>query len=65
MSWTHPICEACWIQREARHEPGGVSIRRPTMITDARAELCCFCGKPTIVGTYVRHSPARLSCRHD
>lgn len=70
--WSHPQCEACWIEREGGWvpaeldgEPVGVlrSVRRPVLIRYPEDETppierCCFCGLPTIIGIYVRHDPA-------
>ena len=62
LSWTQPICERCWIAREAAWEDVGEvevlkEIRRPTVLTDSDLEQCAFCGEPTIMGIFVRHDP--------
>lgn len=71
--WTHPQCEACWIDRQGHWEPAGEldgepvsilrSVRRPALIQypadeTPPVEQCCFCGSPTIIGIYVRYDPA-------
>ncbi len=58
MTWTHPQCEACWVVRELHIDQAGhMSCRRPTRVVDPDAEVCCYCGKVTIVGIYRRSSP--------
>jgi len=53
---SRPICEACWI---AEHHRDG-AVRPPVFVTGppdefvANAERCYRCGRPTIVGIYVR-----------
>jgi len=56
MTWTHAICPACWDERA----PG----RTPVQVRDAEQENCCFCGRITAAGIYVRHDPRALSCEH-
>lgn len=50
MSWTQPLCDACW----AKENPG----RAPVRCTGDPAfrETCCECGQPTD-GIYVRRDP--------
>lgn len=52
--WTHPICSACWEQREPNREP--VRLREPEV------ERCCFCGKVHASGIYVREDPNVTAC---
>ena len=74
LSWTHPCCEACWIQREGTWEPvkGGqtvgqeylVGVRQAVYFRDPdnpTVEECCYCGAPTIVGIFVREDPKEVS----
>lgn len=51
--WTHPICLWCWEQREPQ--------RSPTHAGNA-LERCCFCGKTTTMGIYVREDPTSVRC---
>lgn len=61
-SYTHPQCEACWIQAETTTgSDGNPVIRRPQRVVDAYIETCCYCGKPTIVGIYRRAKPEDLA----
>lgn len=59
MSWTHSICDECWIttngQREAHR------LREPEYVR------CCRCAAWSSSGIYVRADPATLRCagRHD
>jgi len=58
--WTHAICRRCWKRREPE--------RMPMCIVNPEEETCCFCGKKTNDGIYVRESPLRVKrwCRgHD
>ena len=52
MTWTQPICRACWYHRN----PG----RNPVQMTPEwrETEVCCWCGKDTTDGIYVREDPA-------
>jgi|KBSSwiStaDraftv2_1062776.scaffolds.fasta_scaffold1418268_1 hypothetical protein len=60
-NWTHPQCEACWIASETTIVSyGTLEIRRPHMLIGPGIEMCCYCGKPTIVGIYRRADPAML-----
>ncbi len=52
MTWTQPICAACWM---AEH-PG----RSPVRVRDT-IERCCMCGGDTAAGIYVRRDPATVS----
>lgn len=62
MSWTHPICERCWIERESAGDGDALTIRRPVKLLHPTLETCCFCKSYTIVGIYVREDPAGLPC---
>lgn len=53
-AWTHAICAACW----NAHRPAHPAVDQGT----GDVELCCFCGKLTTSGLYVRHEPSQLSC---
>ena len=48
--WTHAICSDCW---DKRH-PDRPSPRAGR----GEWEACCFCGKGTVSGIYVREDPA-------
>jgi hypothetical protein len=52
MSWTQPCCEDCWVVREG--------ARRPNRVTTEHRFVgvqCCFCGRITHSGIYVRVDP--------
>ncbi len=49
-SWSQPICDVCWRQREGDRIPVRIVTRPP--------ERCAFCGDPTTSGIYVRIDPA-------
>ena len=53
--WTHAICEDCWLEREPN--------KQPCQLTNAADESCCYCGKTTVAGIYVRGNPAETKCR--
>lgn len=59
--WTHPMCEACWIDLRLVPVEGGFQISKPHRLTDPPLENCCRCGRPTIVGIYVREDPAAMA----
>ena len=49
MSFTQPICEACWTERNPHREA--------VCVVDATEETCCLCGKRTASGIYIRIDP--------
>lgn len=50
LSWTQPMCDACW---EADPYNG-----RPYRMIDRDTEICAWCGKETRSGIYRREDPA-------
>ena len=51
-SWTQPACADCYL-REFGREP-----RR--LVQEARSkETCCYCGRQTLSGIYVRVDPLK------
>jgi hypothetical protein len=50
MSWTQPICEACWNERNPEREAVRVTVQED-------AETCCYCGEHTSSGIFVRVDP--------
>lgn len=68
-SWTQPCCEACWIEDRGEWDLDSdeqsvwqhiISVPKPTIVLDSPLERCAFCGRPTIVGIYVRHDPTEV-----
>lgn len=55
--WTQPICAACWIERGPN--------RDPVSVTDGSLdpEVCCYCGKLTNSGIYIRVDPDTVAIR--
>jgi hypothetical protein len=55
--WNHEICPECWNKRN----PGSF----PHQMIPADAGVCCFCGRVTWSGIYVREDPnsPALMCR--
>jgi hypothetical protein len=51
-SWTQPICEACWVDRE--HGLPAVRLKDPAW------ETCAICGEPTRDGVYFRVDPSTV-----
>lgn len=51
--WTHAICGECWEERS----PG----REPVRVRDGEDRPCCFCGRATAEGIYVREAPTSLA----
>lgn len=54
MSWTHTKCDSCWQAAEPE--------RVPFRLRGAPAETCCWCGRQSTSGIYVREDPALLPC---
>lgn len=52
MSWRQPICNTCWAARY----PGAHAVR----VVSADLERCCFCGRDTRSGIYVRVEPGTV-----
>jgi len=52
MSWTHPICEACWSERNPNREP--------VTVNNGNIETCCYCGEHTKSGIYIREDPVNV-----
>jgi hypothetical protein len=49
VTWTQPVCNSCWFDREGERTP--VRMREPEL------EFCCLCGQATHSGIYVRLNP--------
>lgn len=49
MTWTQPLCRACW-NRDRPHD-------QPHVLTEPKTEICCMCGHETRDGIYVRYNP--------
>lgn len=52
MSWTQPICHACWDIRNPNREP--------KRLLEPVRERCCVCGHFTRQGIYLRVNPASV-----
>ena len=48
-NWTHNICDDCW----DKLNPDRLSSR----VNEGYTEHCCWCGKFTNSGIYLRHDP--------
>lgn len=57
MSWTQPVCVECWGERN----PGREAVAHNW----APKETCCYCGRPTEIGIYVRVDPATVPYPQD
>lgn len=63
----HSICGECWINRVlvedradrvVRNQAGDpIAIALPVRARDAVKEQCCFCGRPTKFGAFIRTDP--------
>ena len=53
--WNHSMCTDCWINSNPGRQPVVVNIRS--------VEICCFCGRKTTSGIYVRYDPVALRCK--
>lgn len=54
-----PVCEACWIEREATWDENDteimIGLRLPVRIVEIDTlERCGFCGHATFIGIYQR-----------
>ncbi len=56
VSWMHVICVDCWQDRNGNRQ--AVTINPP------EKKDCCFCGRPTTSGIYIRENPKNLGCTH-
>lgn len=52
--WNHAICWKCWREQRGNEEP--------CRVKDDTAHACCFCGKSTASGIYVRKDPGQVAC---
>ena len=53
--WTQPICRDDWYAHY------GNGTRQPTTLKpEFREETCCYCGKPTRSGIFVRENPREV-----
>jgi hypothetical protein len=55
--WNHSMCADCWSKQNQKHVPkrDWEAIRNP--------EFCCFCGRETYEGIFVRRDPRELKCK--
>lgn len=62
--WTHAICDPCWDKHYSPRLPVRLNV---TGNADEPAELCCFCGRVTLGGIFVRADPSAVKCKgeHD
>jgi hypothetical protein len=51
--WNHPMCEVCWVERNGDRVPLRIAEHR-------EVERCCWCGRDTVNGVYVREYPPEL-----
>jgi hypothetical protein len=60
MRWTHNICQDCWAELHPDRQPH-------KLVAAAHEDICCFCGRVSIGGIYVREDPTSgmLLCRGD
>ena len=56
MSWTQPMCEDCYANREPE--------RVPVRLTQPEVEICCMCGAETREGIYYRVDPSTVPFPH-
>jgi hypothetical protein len=52
-NWTHAICDDCWDEQR----PESPSPQKGT----GDPQACCYCGKPTCSGIFVRDDPATMT----
>jgi len=54
--WTHSICFDCY------HKEHGLD-KEPCRVRDHEPVKCCFCGRWTIEGIFVRRDPDKMKCK--
>lgn len=63
--WNHTQCERCWFDRNfTAYSDGSAQVRMPVRVQASAEEAlrrCCYCGKPTIAGIFVRDDPQKLA----
>lgn len=55
--WTHAVCDDCW---DDKH-PDRLSPRAGT----GEIEHCCYCGRHTVSGIYLRDDPTSIKDHDD
>lgn len=61
MTWTHNICDDCWIERcKERNEIGRVPVR----VKNREGLTCCYCTNKHTSGIFVRDNPVAMVCFH-
>ena len=55
--WNHTQCFDCFQRERPDIEPVRVKDHEP--------EVCCFCGRMTIDGIFVRRDPGKMTCTHE
>jgi hypothetical protein len=51
-NWIHAVCPSCsWAER--------IGVRVGVI---AEQEVCCFCGRDTLAGFYVKRDPSKTPC---
>lgn len=58
--WTHAICDPCFEERYPDREPVRLKYAGQP---EEPAELCCFCGRVTVGGIFVRADPLTVACK--
>lgn len=53
--FTHHFCDPCWRVTHGQ--------RIPYRVIDAADDVCCYCGRESSSGIYVREDPSLLPCR--
>lgn len=48
--WNHVQCYPCWYARWSH-------TREPARVHDPEEQSCCFCGRPTASGIFIRLRP--------
>lgn len=56
-AWMHGCCVTCW--NIFRMEPK----KDADTMTTCAPEVCCWCGRVTTAGIYLRGDPATMECR--
>jgi hypothetical protein len=60
MSWTQPICAARWNQDYGSQGKGRIIDVDLDENGSGDPEQCCYCGKTTVCGIFVRIDPSTV-----
>lgn len=60
LSWTHPICERCWLESQEWTPETGIRLPYRLNADESEIHICAYCGYLTFVGIFVRDNPSKV-----